>query len=444
MSAGPPPPDEHSKPAVASPPGPPRPGLWTTLGVIGFTIGALLSVGSWAVWQRYSVLQRRGITVTATVQSSSFALLRVRYRSANGRIWSESVPRPSNMRPGDPQPSVIRVTYDPKDPQVVQAASSNAAFPAVALGVPGIGLTIAGTFGLLAGWRAADRGGPPVEPGPLVDGGVPQAGWYRDPAWPAGWEPGWRWWTGQAWTRFATPIRPKQVQARPAVATLPLAATGWAVGGFVVSFASAFATGRGLRAAGAPLLAALLVSQAALWAVLFATCVTASRGWGSGDWRADFGFSLRWRDLWSGVGLFFLTGAFSALAAAPLLGHRSLRGTNTAIFDHFRHNNLTYAIVAALGIIGAPLFEELFFRGLLYQSLASRMPVGVAAVVQGVLFGLAHTNPAIVTHNVSVVVGIGAMGIALGLARHYYRRLGPGMVGHGLHNLLVTIVILAR
>ncbi len=425
---------------VVTPPGRPRPGVWTTLGVIGFTIGMVMSVGSWASWQRHQVLRHRGVTVNAAVQGSSFVGLNVVYEGRDGRFHRARVSRPAGTRPSDPAPSTVEVTYDPKDPAVVETARTKVAAAVLVLGLPGLALAVAGLIALVAGWRTANSPGALIEPGPAAEGQLPRPGWYHDPSWP----PGWRWWSGAAWTPFGRPDRPPITAPRAPVRTLPLTAAAWAVGGFLVSYALAFATGRSIKASGAPLLVALLASQAVLWAVLFATCLTASRRWGSGRWREDYGFSMRGRDLWSGFGLFWLTLAAALLASAPLLGHRSLRGTNTAIFDTFRHNATAYAVVAALGIIGAPIFEELFFRGLLYQSFASRLPVWAAATAQGVLFGLVHTNPTIGTHNATVVVGIAAMGVVLGLARHYYRRLGPGMVGHGLHNLLVVIIILAR
>ena len=45
---------------------------------------------------------------------------------------------------------------------------------------------------------------------------------------------------------------------------------------------------------------------------------------------------------------------------------------------------------AVLAIVCAPIAEEFFFRGFFYRALRSRMSVVVAAVVDGVVFGLIH------------------------------------------------------
>ncbi|MHB8464935.1 MAG: CPBP family glutamic-type intramembrane protease [Acidimicrobiales bacterium] len=411
-----------------------------TLGVIGFTVGMFVVFAGALGWWRQSVLDRKGVTVAAVVHGSSFGrLIKVSYRTADGRTFSARVSDASWFTTDGPRASTVTVVYDPDDPSVVALAGTNGRGAAVVECAVGVAIAALGILGLVGGWRRADRPGAPVMPGAATGGGPPLPGWYADPWWP----PAWRWWSGAEWTPFARPDQPTSPPRRPVARTLPIAGAAWAVGGFVLSYALASGGALGLRAAGAPVMVRLVVSEILLWTVLLAACVTASRRWGSGDWRADYGFRLRWRDLWSGVGAFWLMTAAAVLAAAPLLGHRSLQGTNTGAFSYFRHSSTDYVLVAVIAVVGAPIVEELFFRGFLLEALASRLRVGGAVVVQGVLFGLAHTNPALGSHNISVVAGIGAMGIVLGLAAAYYRRLGPGMVAHGLHNLVTLVVILS-
>ena len=412
-------------------------GVWSTLGVIAFTAGLVFAVGGWVGWHRHDVLVHRGVTVTATVRSSSISGLRVEYRTPDGRARTARVSRPTGMAAGA-QPETIDVRYDPQDPTVVEAADDDA-ITSFVFGVPGALAAVAGIVLLVLAWRANEA---TIRETSVVrePGGPAPPGWYTDPSG----QPGWRWWSGGEWTSHRQYNRPPDPPKRPALVLLPLPAAGLAVGGFVLSYALAYGTARVFKVTGLPILVRLLASQSVLWAVLFVTCLYGSRRFGSGDWRRDFGWSYRWRDLWSGFGLFWLSTAAGLLIAAPLSANRRLRGSNTDIFETFRHDKAAYIVVAALGVVGAPIFEELFFRGLLFQGLASRMPVVVAAIVQGVLFGLAHTSPAQGTHNVSVVAAIAGMGLVLGLGRHYFRRLAPGMVGHGLHNLLVVLIIVAR
>jgi membrane protease YdiL (CAAX protease family) len=46
-----------------------------------------------------------------------------------------------------------------------------------------------------------------------------------------------------------------------------------------------------------------------------------------------------------------------------------------------------------LGAVAAPIGEEVFFRGLVYNTLKARINVPVAIIVSGLLFALIHFNP---------------------------------------------------
>lgn len=63
----------------------------------------------------------------------------------------------------------------------------------------------------------------------------------------------------------------------------------------------------------------------------------------------------------------------------------------------FEHFQVTSAPAAAMVLINgaliAPVVEELFFRGLIFNALALRMPVIVAAVLSGAFFGISHGDP---------------------------------------------------
>jgi membrane protease YdiL (CAAX protease family) len=60
-------------------------------------------------------------------------------------------------------------------------------------------------------------------------------------------------------------------------------------------------------------------------------------------------------------------------------------------FEHFRATSPTSAIMVLItGAVIAPIAEEMFFRGLIFNALATRMPMLVAALISGVLFGLGH------------------------------------------------------
>ncbi|HEV7938957.1 MAG TPA: type II CAAX endopeptidase family protein [Solirubrobacteraceae bacterium] len=53
---------------------------------------------------------------------------------------------------------------------------------------------------------------------------------------------------------------------------------------------------------------------------------------------------------------------------------------------------LNIALAAFAAAVSAPVVEEVFFRGLVYRSLRNRLPVLLAALVAGLMFGLVHAG----------------------------------------------------
>jgi membrane protease YdiL (CAAX protease family) len=100
----------------------------------------------------------------------------------------------------------------------------------------------------------------------------------------------------------------------------------------------------------------------------------------------------------------------------------------------------TAAFVCAV----APICEETFFRGFLFGTLR-QLPLRVAgrdlgpwlaAVIVGILFGLAHTGSA----NAEYLIPLGFLGFVLCLVRWRTRSLYPGMVLHSGNNSLALAV----
>jgi uncharacterized protein len=100
----------------------------------------------------------------------------------------------------------------------------------------------------------------------------------------------------------------------------------------------------------------------------------------------------------------------------------------------------TAAFVCAV----APMCEETFFRGFLFGTLrkldlrVGKVQLGpwVAAVVVGILFGLAHTGSAIAQD----LIPLGFLGFVLCLVRWRTRSLYPGMALHSANNSLALAV----
>lgn len=203
----------------------------------------------------------------------------------------------------------------------------------------------------------------------------------------------------------------------------------------------AFIRGAPARATPAMLLAGLL----ALWVGLAGVPLLVSRRKGNGP-VSDFGLVLRpWPDLPLGV----LVGLASQyllipvlyLPLQPLIPHLNNRLSQPAqSFTGGAHGAL-YVALALLAAAGAPVVEELFFRGLLLRSLLKRLvPIGprlapvVSIVVSAVAFGLAHQEGL-------QLLGLAAFGVVLGALAYRFGRLGPGMAAHAAFNTAAIVTL---
>jgi uncharacterized protein len=154
---------------------------------------------------------------------------------------------------------------------------------------------------------------------------------------------------------------------------------------------------------------------------------------------ADFGFrSVRVRT------------AIGAIAAAGV-GYYTLTAIWASIFklhgsdklpSELGVNRSTAALVAAALFVCviAPIAEEFFFRGFIFGGLRKwhiaiagrEIGTWVAAIVTGILFGLAHTGSA----SPQYLVPLGFLGFVLCLVRWRTRSLYPCMALHSINNSL--------
>jgi membrane protease YdiL (CAAX protease family) len=109
---------------------------------------------------------------------------------------------------------------------------------------------------------------------------------------------------------------------------------------------------------------------------------------------------------------------------------RTLRAAPTGSnFAGISHES-TAAIMAAgfVACVGAPVVEEIFFRGFLYRSLRNRLPVVPACLIAAVLFGLVHTQYPVSGKLVIVSFGV--------IAALLYERTGSLFPGIAMHSFV--------
>ena len=92
------------------------------------------------------------------------------------------------------------------------------------------------------------------------------------------------------------------------------------------------------------------------------------------------------------------------------------------------------------GVVWAPIFEELAFRGLLFPTLRLRLNAWSAALLSAAIFGVAHG------YGIQGFAAVTWSGMIWALGYQRSRSLLPGMLAHGASNLLATasFVLLLR
>ena len=267
-------------------------------------------------------------------------------------------------------------------------------------------------------------------------------GWYSDP-----WQQApWRWWDGIGWTAYTGP---PPVADGPSTGG-PVRAGGIAILGFLAGLGLSTVIGVVLYLAGYSLTdpAVLLGGELGLWAGLGGSCLLAVRLKGTGSLR-DLGLVRpRGVDVALGAG-FAVAGVITVSIAAVVIqaiDKNLLPGGRTDVTDPIdRGRLLGIVVVYLIAVVGAPFFEELYFRGLVQGTLTARWGVVVGIVVQALLFGLVHLGVDTGWGNVGTFIIITIVGSGLGTIRYFTKRLPPGMFTHAGYNaIIVTIALLAR
>jgi uncharacterized protein len=176
----------------------------------------------------------------------------------------------------------------------------------------------------------------------------------------------------------------------------------------------------------------------AQWTGMLGGTVLASRRRGTGRLAADVGLRVERRDILPGIA----AGVLSQLVLLPLLYiPMSFLIDDLDISEEAREltglgSGAGLVLLSVMIVVGAPLVEEIFFRGLLQQSLTRRFGPGWALGGSAVLFGLTHFQPLLLP-------GLIAFGVVLGLLARRSGRLGPAVIAHMAFNAVTVIALTA-
>jgi membrane protease YdiL (CAAX protease family) len=281
---------------------------------------------------------------------------------------------------------------------------------------------------------------------------APAPGWYPDP-WqvaPA------RWWDGITWTGFtqspavpAAPVAVATATAAPVGPALPVARDditgGWtAILGYLGATGLSLlfqevAAAFGVRTLTAP---SVVFGMLGLWTGLFMTAYIVSHRRPGGS-ITDLGFRLPTRsEVGLGIAVGF-TGLVVATQVAAVLRALFPDDGGSNLFVTARPNIALVYTVGLLACVGAPIIEELFFRGVVQPVLMNNLGVGYGIVAQAMLFAGAHFVLGMTFNQAAVRCGtIMVLGTLLGWLRVRTGRLGAGIVAHATNNIIVTVVTL--
>ncbi len=198
--------------------------------------------------------------------------------------------------------------------------------------------------------------------------------------------------------------------------------------GFVII---SLAVALGGEALGLPLVWLLLLGTTLPWIALAGWPLLTTAFQGNGP-RIDLGLRLTWRDVGWG-----LIGGVAALVAGGTIALiiQAIFGEFTSaageVGEELSKEGPMLAVVAfALCVaIGAPIAEEIAFRGMAYNALA-KLGLNAAWVIAitSVAFSLFHLEP----QRAPILL---ASGLVLGILRWRTRSLGAPIVAHAVNNL---------
>lgn len=222
-------------------------------------------------------------------------------------------------------------------------------------------------------------------------------------------------------------VTPAPIDVNTAVITFVVA---WVVAQIVSSLVvGAFGGGSSISDTSLGVIAAALI---AAWSAYLAGMWVASQRGGSGDPIVDYGIAFAPIDA-VGIGI----GVLSQLVLIELV-YLPLEAIwpDTFTDDRLQENakdlvdragGASALVLVLLIVVGAPVVEELFYRGLLQRSLAARFNDSVVLVGVAALFALVHFRPV-------EYPGLFAFGLVVGACALLTGRLGMAIVTHMAFN----------
>ena len=188
-----------------------------------------------------------------------------------------------------------------------------------------------------------------------------------------------------------------------------------------------------------------LLATTGLWAGFIAVPLVVTRLKGRGPVK-DLGLKVRWIDL--PVGL--LIGAVAQVALLVLyvpifvLFDKSQSDVDAPARElgDLVNGPASAVILLVIVVIGAPIAEEIFYRGLVLRSLMKRgLPGGVSVLITALVFAATHLQD--LATWLLLLPGLVFAGVVFGALALRTGRLGTSIAAHMGFNLVTAIALLA-
>jgi len=193
-----------------------------------------------------------------------------------------------------------------------------------------------------------------------------------------------------------------------------------------------------------PTLATSVGSLVGMWMVYLAVILVTVRSRGSGDLRRDTGLRVSPLDLPIGIGAGLLTSIVVIRLVYLVLELTTVvdEGDLDDLGDPAERlgdmaSGPGFLVLALFVGVGAPIMEELFFRGFLQRAAVKRLGVPAGIVFTAVVFGAVHFQ-------LLQFPALAVFGVVLGVLAHACGRLGPAIVAHMVFNGLTLAALAAQ
>jgi membrane protease YdiL (CAAX protease family) len=274
----------------------------------------------------------------------------------------------------------------------------------------------------------------------------PPPGWAPDPRWPPA-PYGWAWWAAPS--RWEWPldraVREAKARAGPA---WRFSLAWWPVLFLFVGLIWISVLASIWSPTGDADAAWTGVLEVGFYAVLalagFGAAHTAAQA--GGGWGATFGvIRPRWLDLALGAGgavAEFIARIVAALVIVLLIP--ALRDAQASNVDVSGYNAAQLAVIAITAVLVAPPIEEFLFRGLMLQTLMTRLSFWPSALISSAVFAAFHA-PQLDTWSGALVLALSIFVFALGQCAliRWRRSLVPGIVAHMCSNAIAVALAIA-